>query len=143
MGKPLEYTIEVMTVFESKQTINKPIETVYSFLADFNNHSQLMPDNISDWSSSKDEASFAIKNMARLALKISNRIENQSIIIVPAQEVPFNVEMRWVVSTLGTDSTEAILTISAELNMMMKMMASGPLKKLTDHQTSQLKKILA
>ncbi|PWG79607.1 SRPBCC family protein [Pararcticibacter amylolyticus] len=132
-----------MTVFESKQTINKPIETVYSFLADFNNHSQLMPDNISDWSSSKDEAAFAIKNMARLALKISNRIENQSIIIVPAQEVPFNVEMRWVVSTLGTDSTEAILTISAELNMMMKMMASGPLKKLTDHQTSQLKKILA
>ncbi len=101
-----------------------------------------MPDNISDWSSSKDEAAFAIKNMARLALKISNRIDNQSIIIVPAQEVPFNVEMRWVVSTLGTDSTEAILTISAELNMMMKMMASGPLKKLTDHQTSQLKKIL-
>ncbi|KAA8475175.1 hypothetical protein BDE36_4252 [Arcticibacter tournemirensis] len=131
-----------MTVFESKETINKPVAAVYAFLADFNNHQQLMPANISDWSSSKDEARFSIQNMGKLALKISNRIENSSVIIIPAQEVPFNVEMRWVVTDLGDNTTEAILTISAELNMMMKMMASGPLKKLTANQTEQLKKLM-
>ncbi|WP_374165392.1 SRPBCC family protein [Arcticibacter sp. MXS-1] len=131
-----------MTVFESRQTIKRPVADVYSFISDFNNHRQLMPENISGWSSSKDEARFSIQNMANLALKISNRIENQTVVIVPGQQVPFQVEMRWVVTDLGDGHTEAILTVSAELNMMMKMMASGPLKKLTEHQTSQLKTIL-
>ncbi|EOR94329.1 hypothetical protein ADIARSV_2570 [Arcticibacter svalbardensis MN12-7] len=131
-----------MTVFESKISINKPVADVFAFLKDFNNHQQLMPDSISEWVSTTNDASFAIKNMSRLSLKISNRIPNSSVIIVPASAVPFNIEMRWVVTSLGEDTTEAILTVSAELNMMMKVMASGPLKKLTDFQVTELKKIL-
>lgn len=131
-----------MSIFESKVELNRPVSEVYNFLADFNNHQQLMPDNISNWSSTTDEARFSVQNMAKLALKISNRIENQTIIIVPAEQVPFNVDMRWIVADLGNNTTEAILTISAELNMMMKMMASGPLKKLVEHQTQALEKVL-
>lgn len=131
-----------MTVFESKVTLDKPVNEVYSFLTDFNNHKLLMPDNISGWTSSRDTAAFSIQNMAHLAFRISNRIENSSIIIIPSQQIPFHVEMRWVTSARDDQSTEAILTISAELNMMMKMMASGPLKKLAEHQTSQLKRVL-
>lgn len=131
-----------MSIFESKAEINKPVSEVFNFLSDFNNHQKLMPENISNWSSTTHEASFSVQNMAKLALKISNRIPNQTIIIVPAAEVPFNVEMRWVVADLGNNTTEAILTISAELNMMMKMMASGPLQKLVNHQTEALKKLV-
>ena len=131
-----------MSIFESKAEINKPVSEVFNFLSDFNNHQKLMPENINNWSSTPDEASFSVQNMAKLVLKISNRIPNQTIIIVPAAEVPFNVEMRWVVADLGNNTTEAILTISAELNMMMKMMASGPLQKLVNHQTEALKKLV-
>ena len=131
-----------MSIFESKVELDKPVSGVYAFLSDFNNHQQLMPDNVSNWLSTRDEASFSIQNMAKLSLQISNRIENQAIIIVPADQVPFNVDLRWVVADLGNNTTEAILTISAELNMMMKMMASGPLQKLADHQTEALRKVL-
>ena len=131
-----------MSIFESKIEIDKPVHDVYNFLSDFNNHQKLMPDNISNWSSTTDEAHFSVQNMAKLSLKISNRIEDQTIIIVPADEVPFNVDMRWVVADLGNNVTEAILTISAELNMMMRMMASGPLQKLVNHQTETLRKVL-
>jgi len=132
-----------MTVFESKESINKPVDEVYTFLADFNNHEQLMPEMISEWRSNTDEASFSIQNMAKLALKISNRIANTSVIIVPGSQVPFHVEMRWLVADLGDNTTEVVLTVSAELNMMMKMMASGPLKKLTEHEVTALKKALS
>ena len=101
-----------------------------------------MPENIYNWSSTKDEARFTIQNMAKLALKVSNRIENSTIIIVPADEPPFDLELRWVVSDNHDATSTAVLTISAELNMMMKMLASGPLEKLTSHQTSKLKSIL-
>lgn len=131
-----------MTVFESKEQINKPVQEVFAFLADFNNHKQLMPDSISEWSSSADDASFSIQNMGRLALKISNRIHDTSVIIIPSSTVPFDIELRWVIADLGNGTSEAILTVSAELNMMMKMLASSPLKKLTEHQVIALKKIL-
>jgi len=131
-----------MTVFESKAIINKPLSEVYNFLSDLNNHQKLMPENVYNWSSTTDEARFTIQNMAKLALKVYDRMENTSILIVPAEEVPFPVELKWAVSDNSDGTTQAVLTISAELNMMMKMLASGPLQKLTDHQTQSLKKIL-
>ena len=131
-----------MTVFESKVIINKPLDEVYSFLADLNNHTRLMPDNVSNVSSTQDEIRFSIQNMVNLALKVSNRIKNESILILPSSEAPFKTELKWTVSDYGHHSTQAVITISAELNMMLKMMASGPLQKLADHQTKQLQIVL-
>lgn len=130
-----------MTNFESKVSLSADINKVYSFLSDLNNHEKLMPANIYNWSSTADEARFTIQNMAKLALKVSSRTENQEINIIPAEEAPFAVEMKWTISQNGSE-TEAKLIVSAELNMMMKMLASGPLQKLVDHQTSTLKDVL-
>ncbi|MFD1631144.1 SRPBCC family protein [Pseudopedobacter beijingensis] len=126
-----------MTVFESKVLLNQPISKVYAFLEDLNNHEGLMPENVYNWSSTKDEARFTIQNMAKLALKIDSRIENKEVLIVPAEEAPIALNLKWTLTDNG-DTTEAKLTISAELNMMMKMLASGPLQKLTDYQTNAL-----
>lgn len=128
-----------MTIIESKASIGKPVNEVYQFLSDLNNHQQLMPENIYNWSSTADEAKFTIQNMAKLALKVESRIENSEILIKPSEEAPFEVELKWTVRDLGNGTTEAVHTISAELNMMMKMLASGPLQKLADHQAQMLK----
>lgn len=131
-----------MTNFESKVSLSVDPNKVYTFLSDLNNHEKLMPQNIYNWSSTTDEASFTIQNMAKLSLKVASRIENEEIKILPAEEAPFAVEMKWLINKNGAE-TEAKLIVSAELNMMMKMLASGPLQKLVDHQTASLKTILA
>ena len=126
-----------MTVFENKTLINKSVSEVYQFLEDLNNHQVLMPENIYNWSSSKDEARFTIQNMAKLALKVENRVPNQKITIIPAEEAPIALNLEWSLLDIN-NQTQATLTISAELNMMMKMLASGPLQKLTDFQVNTL-----
>ncbi|HEY0175394.1 MAG TPA: SRPBCC family protein [Pedobacter sp.] len=131
-----------MTVIESAATINEPIEKVYNFLADLNNHQQLMPENIYNWSSTADEASFTIQNMAKLAIKISSRTPNEELIAVPTEKAPFDIELKWTVTDNGNGTTTAKHIISADLNMMMKMLAAGPLQKLADHQTERLAEIL-
>lgn len=131
-----------MTVFESSVTIAQPIEKVYTFLSDLNNHQQLMPENIYNWSSTTDEAQFTIQNMAKLALKVTDRIENAEILIEPSADAPFALSMKWSVAA-EAGGTNAKLVVSAELNMMMKMMASGPLQKLVDYQTTALAKEFA
>ncbi|MET0570797.1 MAG: SRPBCC family protein, partial [Pedobacter agri] len=102
----------------------------------------LMPENIYNWESTEDEARFTIQNMAKLAIKISNRVENQELTAIPTEKAPFEVELKWTVADNGNGTTTAKHIISADLNMMMKMLASGPLQKLVDHQTEKLKEIL-
>lgn len=131
-----------MTVIQNHTVINKTVSEVYSFLADLNNHEQLMPDNIYNWTSTSDEAQFTIKNMAKLSLKINQRIENKEIICVPSEEAPFEVKLSWQVEEISPSETKATFVIEAQLNMMMKMMASGPLQKLVDHQINRVKEVL-
>jgi len=130
-----------MTIIESKTTIAKPIGDVYSFLADLNNHQQLMPENIYNWSSTATEARFTIQNMAKLALKIGNLVPDQEVQIIPAEEPPFDLQLKWLLSPTG-DGTSVTYQIHADLNMMMKMLASGPLQKLADHEASKLAEVL-
>ena len=131
------------TSISSTVTLHKPIADVYTFLADLNNHQQLMPENIYNWSSTTDEAAFTIQNMAKLAIKVSSRILNQEIVAIPSADAPFDLELKWELKDVGNDTTEATHTISAELNMMLKMLASGPLQQLADHQTAKLKELFS
>ncbi len=131
------------TSINSTVTLNKSIADVYTFLADLNNHQQLMPENIYNWSSTTDEAAFTIQNMAKLAIKVSSRIPNEVIVAIPSAEAPFDLELKWELKDVGNSTTEATHTISAELNMMLKMLASGPLQQLADHQTAKLKALFS
>lgn len=132
-----------MTIIESAVEINKPVSEVYTFLSNMNNHQQLMPENIYNWTSTEDEAKFTIQNMAKLALKISSRTENSELIAIPSEPAPFDLELKWTVEAGANGTTIAKHIISADLNMMMKMLASGPLQKLADHQTQKLKEVFA
>ncbi len=131
-----------MTIIESNAQINLPVAQVYQFLANLNNHQQLMPENIYNWASTADTASFTIQNMAKLAIHISERIENEKLIAVPTEKPPFDLSLQWSVIDNGDGTTTATHTISADLNMMMKMLAAGPLQKLADYQTKKLKEVL-
>ncbi|MES2063767.1 MAG: SRPBCC family protein [Bacteroidota bacterium] len=131
-----------MSVFESKITVNKPVAQVYAFLADMNNHRQLMPDNIVDWTSTTDVASFNIQNITKLSLKIEERVADTLVRIIPAEKPPFDMELKWELSE-ASGVTQASFTITASLNMMMKMLASGPLQKLVDEETSNLATLLS
>ncbi|WP_333862305.1 SRPBCC family protein [Sphingobacterium sp.] len=131
-----------MTTIQNTAEINKNVNEVYAFLADLNNHEQLMPENIYNWSSTKDEARFTIQNMAKLALKVEERVENQVIKLIPSEKAPFEVRLRWELQAVTDTITIAKFIIDADLNMMMKMIASGPLQKLVDFQVNKLKEVL-
>jgi hypothetical protein len=106
-----------------------------------NNHQQLMSESVTDWSSTTNDASFNVQNMLKLSLVIENRIENKEIIITPSGKPPFEMELKWILLP-NNNQTNVLFTIAAELNMMMKMMVSGPLQKLADHEVQALAKAL-
>ena len=130
-----------MSVFKSEVVIAKPVKEVYTFLADLDNHRQLMPDNIINWVSTADEASFEIENITKLSLKIDERAENSLIRIIPAEKPPFDMDLVWDVAAVA-GGAHVTFTITAELSMLMKMVASSPLKKLVEEETQRLAQLL-
>ncbi|RYZ95239.1 MAG: SRPBCC family protein [Sphingobacteriaceae bacterium] len=131
-----------MTIFESIVHIERPVSEVYHFLSDLTNHKDLMPPSVQDWRATADEALFSIPNMAKLRLVVESRIENAEIDIIAADEPPFTISFKWMLAQEPT-YTSVAYTITAELNMMMKMLASGPLQKLADHETQSLLELLS
>ncbi|WP_312190093.1 SRPBCC family protein [Sphingobacterium sp.] len=131
-----------MTTIQNTTEINKNVSEVYAFLTDLKNHEQLMPENIYNWSSTNDEARFTIQNMAKLALRVDERSENKAIKLIPSEKAPFEVALRWELQVVEDTLTKATFIIDADLNMMMKIIASGPLQKLVDYQINKLKELL-
>lgn len=131
-----------MTTIQNTTEINRSVGEVFAFLTDLNNHEQLMPENIYNWSSTADEARFTIQNMAKLALKVEERVANQIIKLIPSEKAPFEVALRWELKAVSDTETKATFVIDADLNMMMKMIATGPLQKLIDFQVNKLKAVL-
>lgn len=131
-----------MTTIQNDITINKPVAEVYAFLADCDNHEQLMPESIYNWSSTRDEARFTIQNMAKLALRVEQRKENSEVVFMPSEKAPFDVTLRWNITPKSDAETIASLVIAADLNMMMKLLASKPLQQLVDFQVAKLKAVM-
>ncbi|MFD0750001.1 SRPBCC family protein [Mucilaginibacter calamicampi] len=126
-----------MSTFKSTVTVNRSVDEVFNFLADFNNHKGLMPDNVVNWKSGYNDAYFEVPGMLKLSLKITERKPNNYIEISPVEKPPFAVKLNWEIKG-DNDTSTVTFIITAELNMMMKMMASAPLQKLADHQTKAL-----
>nr|WP_288811951.1 SRPBCC family protein [uncultured Sphingobacterium sp.] len=131
-----------MTTIQNTTEINRSVGEVFAFLTDLNNHEQLMPENIYNWSSTADEARFTIQNMAKLALKVEERVANELIKLIPSEKAPFEVTLRWELQAVSDTVTIATFLIDEDLNMMMKMIATGPLQKLIDFQVNKLKAVL-
>jgi hypothetical protein len=130
-----------MTSFESSVSLKQPINQVYDFLSVLNNHSQLMPDEVTDWTGSINDATFEIKNMAKLTINVVSRTENTEILIATVEPSRIKLEMRWAISLINGE-TIVNLALSAQLSPLLKIMASSAFQKLVNHQTTTLQNIL-
>jgi hypothetical protein len=128
-----------MTRIESsKVNIAKSMQQLFEFLSDFNNYKPLMPENVANWESTKDDCSFSVSGMASFGMEISDRISNDKIKIISTPKSPFRFELFFCLESDGDNSIAHVL-FEADLNPMIKMMAEKPLANLFEHMVVQLK----
>ncbi len=120
-----------MTKFESdiKQTAQND-ETVFSFISDFNNFQNLIPqDKIKDWQSTEDSCRFKVDGIGDAGLKIIEKEPFKTVKYSTDGKVPFNFYLWVQLKQVAEKDTRIKLTIKADLNPMMKMMVSKHVKK--------------
>jgi carbon monoxide dehydrogenase subunit G len=130
-----------MTRIESdKTTVNKTAKEVYDFLSDFNNFQKLMPEQVVDWKSTADECTFTIKGMATLGMKIVEKTPNSLIKVIKNGSAPFDFTLSCMITDLQQQCMVQ-LAFDAELNPMLKMMATKPLTNFLNILVNKLKEL--
>lgn len=131
-----------MTTFNSEEvTIHRSDKYIFEFLSDFNNFESLMPPQVSDWQSDSEHCSFSIQNMATLGMRFQKKEPYNHIIIVSEGKSPFNFDLQCFLQPADVESTIVKLQLNADLNMMLKMMASKPLSNFINILAHKLKEV--
>ena len=132
-----------MTTIESSEAIvNKNAQDVYNFLSDFRNFEKLMPEQVVNWKADENECSFTIKGMASLGMKIKNKTPNSLIEIESSGKTPFGFVMKCIIADRQSQSVVK-LTLEADMNPMLKMMAERPLTNFLNLLVTRLAEISA
>lgn len=123
-----------MTKFESRiGKIQSSQEKVFNFLSDFNNFKQFIPgDKVDNWKSDIDTCSFNVSGIGEVGLKIVEKDPFDLIKItgngMASVEFYLWIQLKEVIEK----DTRVKLTMKAELNPMMKMVASKPLNNFLE-----------
>jgi len=122
-----------MTDFKSElKSIKADDRQIFHFLCDLNNFERLMPEQVIHWQSTRDTCSFTIKGMADLAMKIEKREEFQLVTYVSEGKSPFSFQLSFFISKQEAGGSTVSSVLQADLNPMIKMMASRPLQNFVN-----------
>lgn len=117
-----------MTTFKSEDvTVNRNKELIFNLLSDFRNFENIMPPQVSDWQTDGEHCSFNIQNMATLGMRFEQKIPYSHIMIVSEGKSPFAFNLNCHLKEIDVNTTIVSLVLNADLNMMLKMIASKPL----------------
>ncbi|TAJ10147.1 SRPBCC family protein [Marinilabiliaceae bacterium JC017] len=120
--------------FESSiKAIPYPQERIFSFLADFDHFGDLVPkDKISNWSSQGDSCRFTVDGIGEVGLRIVEKELHKTIKYTAEGKTPFNFFLWVQLKEVAESDSRLKLTIKADLNPMLKMVAAGPIKKFLE-----------
>ena len=123
-----------MTTFESDiKKATYPSETMFKFLSDFDHFGEVIPkDKISNWQSFGDSCRFNIDPVGEVGLRIVEKEMPKVIKYTAEGKTPFNFFLWIQLKEVAENDTRVKLTIKADMNPMIKMMASKPIKKFLE-----------
>jgi carbon monoxide dehydrogenase subunit G len=131
-----------MLKIESKiGKINQSDEHIYNFLTDFNHFSSMIPkDRVQNWEATSDSCRFKLDGLGHIGMKIIER-EPYKLIKVAGDENSQFEFLFWIqLKRMAEKDTRIKLTIHADINPMLQLMAKKPLQKFIDLTVDQLEK---
>lgn len=132
-----------LSKFESRVgKINSSSKPVYAFLSDMRNFKQFLPDGkVDNWMAEQDNCSFSVSPVGEARLRI---IESEPYSQVKYEGKGLNNTSFWLwvqLKQLSDNDTRVKITIKADINPMIKMMASGPLNDFLEKLVEGMEKI--
>jgi carbon monoxide dehydrogenase subunit G len=122
--------------------IQAPQARVYETVSDFSRIGSMLPaDKISDIKADRDSCSFKIENMGNFGMQIIERDPVKTVKIGSSAQVPFKFTMWIQLKELSENETAVKVTLDADMNPMVAMVAKGPLTNFMETLVARLEQI--
>lgn len=114
-------------------------ERVYGLVSDFSNLGSYVPnDKVEDFKSDVDSCSFKVEKIGNFGMKIIERDPCKTVKIANDETVPFKFNLWIQLKEVSEMDTRVKVTLKADLNPMLKMMAKKPLTQFVDTLVDKL-----
>ncbi len=132
-----------MTRIESKiGVVKQPAEKIFNYISNFNNFSQLIPeDKVKDFESTDDTCRFKVEGIGQAGLRIIEKEPHKLIKISSDEETTFDLLLWIQIKEIEPGDSRIKITTEVNLNPMMATMVRKPLKNFIDTLIEQAEKI--
>ena len=103
----------------------------FGIVSDMRNIPALLPEQAVNVQADEDNLSFTVQGTGNIALRVSQRIPNNLVQLVPVGKTPFQFVLNIKIAGLG-NNCRVMYEIDADMNPLMAMMAKRPLQNLVD-----------
>jgi carbon monoxide dehydrogenase subunit G len=118
----------------------KPDE-LFSFITDIRNFEQFIPaGSLNNWESSRDKCSFQVPSLGTVNVRITD--QTPFSVVVYSGDVLKKNDFNLVVHISENEKrmAEVRVTVTANLNPVLRMMATGPIKTFLEKLISEMEK---
>jgi len=132
-----------MLKIESKTATAKGSQKiVYDFITDFRNFSGLLPqERLNDLEFSREMIRFGLQGLGTVGLVIREKKPCSEVIITATEDSSADFSFRIFIREAGTNRSEVNLTLQANLNTFLEMVAKGPLQQFADLVVDKLSEV--
>lgn len=117
-----------MERYQSKQVrINRPAETIYAVMSDFNNFTPIVADKVEEWKATEDSCSFKAKGF-KMGLKMIEKEAPKLIKITTDGPNPMDFTVWFQLMSVEPTDTRMRIVMDVKLNPMLKMMIGKKLE---------------
>lgn len=122
--------------------IEAPDEHIFKLLSDFNRLSNYVPDQkVSNFTCNTDSCSFEVEKMGHFGMQIIERQPNKLVKITGDDKMPFKFNLWIQLKQVADYDTRVKVTLKADLNPVLKMVAKKPLTTFVDTLVDKLEQI--
>jgi carbon monoxide dehydrogenase subunit G len=122
--------------------INAPQAKVYEIISDFSRIGSMLPaDKINDLKVDADSCSFNIDKIGNFGMRIIEREPVKTVKISSSEQVPFKFTMWIQLKDLSENETAVKVTLDADMNPMVAMVAKTPLTNFMEMLVTRLEQV--
>jgi carbon monoxide dehydrogenase subunit G len=132
-----------MTKIESRVgIIRESEEKIYTFLSDFNNFRNLIPeDRVKNLESTSDSCNFIVEGIGPVGLRIIEKEPNKLIKITSDGKTPVPFFIWIQIKEVKKKDSRIKITAEVKVNPLMAAVVKGPLKSFADSLIEQAEKM--
>ncbi|MGE4288859.1 MAG: SRPBCC family protein [Salinivirgaceae bacterium] len=117
-------------------------ERIYALLSDFTNLGSFVPpEQVSDFKSDADSCSFTVAKIGKFGMRVIEREPFKLVKIANDENVPFQFFMWIQIKEVAANDSRVKITLRADLNPMLKMVAKKPLSSFVESLVSKIETI--